>query len=806
MMKRQLSLLESFSKKPKSSKLNLEPEESPDSESLNPSQNRSTELNDVSTVSMENDDGDELQDTLDCVVQQDPLLEPNSVACSSGIHLKSPNDVASNAFDSPKQPCITFPLRLFGNGQNARKRCFNSAWYQQYTWLEYSVERDAAYCYPCRIFTQRRHHGKESTFTVNGFHNWKNASGKKGVLESHDKCSSHKDAMVSWKQFITNSKKEATIDRQVDSSHKKQIESNRHYIKTVAEVILKCCQQDMALRGHRECNTSHNRGNFLEWMELVANHDDIIKKKLQSGPHHALYTSPEIQNNILAIMADLVRNKITSPIKESQMFSLLVDETKDISKVEQMAIVLRYVDKDTATIHERFLTYHPAHDLTAEGLTAYIQECLSKQGLDPKWIVAQSYDGAAVMSGKCSGVQARIKQVAPQAEYIHCKAHCLNLCLVDCVKSNEVASRFFALLNLLYTFISSSKSHSIFMHQQSILYPQKQPKQLQRPSETRWASRHGAINALLNTYDAVLATLTEIRSGKDAEKATEACGILAQVSTFQFIICLVVFEKLLSCSKSLSDALQSSNLDLLKATELISATIETLTEYRSDSHWNRFHSYSKEVAELHKISIGTEKRMHRPSSRYKAHIIWETTGSSCGQDNLKINFYYPILDAFLAELKRRFSDKNIVLLKALQACSQTSTDFLEIKSVEPLITAYNLDYKSLDHELPIAKRTLAGKKLDDISEVFLALKPLQVAFPETLKLLQLVLTIPVSTAKCERTFSTLKRTKTYLRSTMNETRLSNMAILSIERDISSKLDLELVVDNFAKENRRICLQ
>ena len=108
--------------------------------------------------------------------------------------------------------------------------------------------------------------------------------------------------------------------------------------------------------------------------------------------------------------------------------------------------------------------------------------------------------------------------------------------------------------------------------------------------------------------------------------------------------------------------------------------------------------------------------------------------------------------------------------------------------------------------MPIAKRTLAGKKLDDISEVFLALKPLQVAFPETLKLLQLVLTIPVSTAKCERTFSTLKRTKTYLRSTMNETRLSNMAILSIERDISSKLDLELVVDNFAKENRRICLQ
>uniref|UniRef100_A0A1X7T9X7 DUF4371 domain-containing protein n=1 Tax=Amphimedon queenslandica TaxID=400682 RepID=A0A1X7T9X7_AMPQE len=100
-------------------------------------------------------------------------------------------------------------------------------------------------------------------------------------------------------------------------------------------------------------------------------------------------------------MANLVHNKITSPIKESQMFSFQVDGTKDNSKVEQMATVLCYLDKDTVTVHEQFLSYHPAHNLTAESLTAYIQECLPKQGLDPKWIVAQSYDGAAVMSGKC---------------------------------------------------------------------------------------------------------------------------------------------------------------------------------------------------------------------------------------------------------------------------------------------------------------------------------------------------------------------------------------------------------------------
>ena len=42
---------------------------------------------------------------------------------------------------------------------------------------------------------------------------------------------------------------------------------------------------------------------------------------------------------------------------------------------------------------------------------------------------------ASVMSGCCSGVQQHIRQVAPQAIYVHCYAHCLNLVLVDATKT-----------------------------------------------------------------------------------------------------------------------------------------------------------------------------------------------------------------------------------------------------------------------------------------------------------------------------------------------------------------------------------
>ena len=72
-------------------------------------------------------------------------------------------------------------------------------------------------------------------------------------------------------------------------------------------------------------------------------------------------------------------------------------------------------------------------------------------------------------------------------------------------------------------------------------------------------------------------------------------------------------------------------------------------------------------------------------------------------------------------------------------------------------------------------------------DVYSHLLPLQSAFPTLIKLVRITLTVAVSTAQCERSFSALKRIKTYLRTTMGEQRLSDIAILSIERDLSNKI-------------------
>ena len=126
-------------------------------------------------------------------------------------------------------------------------------------------------------------------------------------------------------------------------------------------------------------------------------------------------------------------------------------------------------------------------------------------------------------------------------------------------------------------------------------------------------------------------------------------------------------------------------------------------------------------------------------------------------------------------------------MNSVQACSPKSSNFLDISLLQSFIEHSDLNSNELAIELIQAKNILHKKDITIIAGAIQELLPLKVAFPELLKLLQMSLTLAVSTAQCERSFSSLKRIKSSLRSTMSEDRLNNLAILSIEKNISADL-------------------
>ena len=194
--------------------------------------------------------------------------------------------------------------------------------------------------------------------------------------------------------------------------------------------------------------------------------------------------------------------------------------------------------------------------------------------------------GASVMSGQCSGVQKRIREIAPHAIYVH-------LVLVDSVKMVPCAIEFFCTLGI-YVFMSTTKAHTISCKSR-VKCIQTSSHFSFRLSDTRWACRYTAVNALCRTYDCVLATLEEIGDGDDRTKAIEAKGLYCQVATFSFILLLIVFDKILSCTKSLSDQLQSTTVDLTQAADLVVGTKTVLEDYRHDEVWKKILSECSQI-------------------------------------------------------------------------------------------------------------------------------------------------------------------------------------------------------------------
>ena len=148
-----------------------------------------------------------------------------------------PSDISIGAQHPPVQPRVRYPSSFAGT----KRRSFNSDWFDKYRWLEYSQDRDSAYCYACRIFAISAK--KSDAFTHAGFRDWKHATGQNGSLAKHDSSHTHKQAMLSWAEYVKNSDRNTTIGDRLDS-RRQQIQDNRSYLKTIAEIILLCARQD----------------------------------------------------------------------------------------------------------------------------------------------------------------------------------------------------------------------------------------------------------------------------------------------------------------------------------------------------------------------------------------------------------------------------------------------------------------------------------------------------------------------------------------------------------------------------------
>lgn len=685
------------------------------------------------------------------------------------------------------------------------------------SWLVYSPVKGAAFCFSCLLFPSKDAVSNCSSLeTENGLNSWK----KPEKITAHENSQRHRDSFTTWKEMERRLiKKEGLIDAQLQNQIAKEKEKWRQVLKRVLCCIKYLAKQNLALRGHRESTTetekreSHrNAGNLIELLKLVAEFDPVMKGHLlyvQQNPGSTTYLSPEIQNEFIQLLASTVREKLVYDIQRAKYYGIMFDSTPDAAHQEQMSETIRYVDinfeEKTVVVKESFLGFIQAHKKDAASIADIILQQLEKDKLPFEDCRSQCYDNASVMSGYKSGVQQRLAALNSKATFVNCDNHTLNLVGVHAVSHEVAGVTFFSTVQAIYVYFS-----------QSTLRWERLKTALgvsvKSESETRWSARVEAVKPIHDQLEHLVELLENIADDQDENSDTrsDAIQLLHRILTFEFLVLLRFWNTVLAKIDRVQKRLQDHTMNFHNAAQDIQALQGYFLE-NSDAICKNSLEEAKELCSTCDVQVERRQRKKKKMPGETAEDVGLTA------ENEMLRLMKSMIDKIHTEMGDRFiSLKKLdssfgFLLDIKELMCTTNENSLKQRCIF-MGSFYDTDLDGLEMfseimDCRMLLKTRADVKLSTPEDLLrFIVQYRDDVFPNLRVGLQILLTVATSIASCERSFSKLKLILSYLRSSMGQERLSALALLSVEREVTDSINFEELIDKLAAAKaRRISL-
>ena len=319
-------------------------------------------------------------------------------------------------------------------------------------------------------------------------------------------------------------------------------------------------------------------------------------------------------------MSGMIIRTLSERIRESKYFSILADETTDISNREQLVICIRWIDS-CLDVHEDFTGLYQIDDTGAETIANSIKDTLVRLNINIRKCRGQTYDGASAMAGRKTGVQKWIKNDEPKALFNHCHGHLLNLACSDNVKQNEVIRNALDIAYEITKLVKKSPQRDTYLEK----LRQTSTSELKSPNPkirvlcpTRWTVKSDALHSIMENYDNLMALWDwSLAKVSDSDMKARIRGVQEFMPKFEFFFGLSVGESLLRNADNLSAALQAKDMSAAESYSIAMKTVQTLRYVRTDQCFDLFWEKVLRKAKSKNVDDPVLPRQHKMPVRFE---------------------------------------------------------------------------------------------------------------------------------------------------------------------------------------------
>ena len=434
-------------------------------------------------------------------------------------------------------------------------------------------------------------------------------------------------------------------------------------MEALAHIIHLLGNQGFALRGHRErpkTAAGKNQGNFLALIREIAHLEDPLRKDVT-------YLSPKSQNELIDIIGiRIIQKKLVDEIIEARMHSISADEVT-ASNDEILSICLRYVNKQFE-ICEVFMMFVELERITGKCIAKALLKFYKDAGINVTECKGQCYDGASNMQSQKKGAASYISKELLSAIVTHCCSHDLNLSLATLCKIPIIDNITETYKAVTIFFSTSPKREGLLEHIFCLrcISAQKR-KVLIGLCKTRWSERdiayehfYLAIPFIVEAFEVINGTHPErndfnniYADGWDPKTKQDATSYLHAVTKFEFIIGLLSLHHLLHLLVGITQTLQGSSTDVVKAYNHVQSGIDDMKLLREnmDDEFKIIYQQSERMA----TKLNVEPAIPRTVARqmYRNNVPAENP-----EEYYRRVIAVPLIDKLISEMTFRFNSFN----------------------------------------------------------------------------------------------------------------------------------------------------